>query len=214
MADDSVDFGGHDRPPEPPATTSSPGRASAPRVRVMSRRAGMAMVCTGVLELDRELEAICADEGPKSLNTAMRGFAREVVKEIVLPKVQELVPYDDGRGAYKADGQEIVYEHNQYKGAAQHLADQIVLKAVSRSRKRIGFLVGFEWPLFQGPTYYGAYIEFGWDHRAGFHVEADSFLRRALYPEASRIVESFRGKVAAYIAERNLAAPENTPSAF
>ncbi len=209
-----VDYGGHDRP-DPPAT-SSRSRSPAAGLGKARTRGGMRLAITGVKELDRELEAIAADEGPKSLNAAMRRFCRDAVKTIVLPKVRELIPYDDGRGANKSDGKEIVYNAGSasLEKEAGHLADQIVVKEVGRSRRRIGFYVGFPDELFQGPTYYGGYIEFGWDHRGGFHIEADSFLRRALYPEAERIVAYVRARVASYLAERNRAAPENTPSAF
>lgn len=187
-----VDYGGHDRPtirmPNPGASVREPVAS----LKTRTTRGGMSLVMTGVAELDVAIEAIAADEGPKSINAKMRGFIRDAVKTIVLPKVIELIPFDDGRGAYKDDG--------------THLEEQLVVKALKRSRKRVGYYIGFPHELFKGPTYYGGFIEFGWDHKGGFHVEADSFLRRALYPQADTIIASVRTAATAFIATLNQAA--------
>jgi hypothetical protein len=183
-----VDYGGHDRPTiNAPA---GPPRDPSSSLRTGKTKGNMRLVMTGVREFDLALEAIAADDGPSSVNGALRKFIKEAVETIVAPKVRELIPYDDvGRGGFKDDG--------------EHLEDQLVVKAMKRSRTRVGYYVGFPWPLFQGPTFYGGFLEFGWDHKGGFHVEADSFLRRALYPEADRIIGLVRERARAFIARIN-----------
>ena len=59
----------------------------------MTAAAKIAM--TGLAELDRELVAIATEDGPKSINAAMRKVIRETVKEIVLPEVVALFPSHD-----------------------------------------------------------------------------------------------------------------------
>jgi hypothetical protein len=138
---------------------------------------------TGLEALDRELLAIAAEDGAKSINGTMRKACREAVKQIVLPEVLAWIPSDSG-----------------------FLESQIVVRAIKRSRGKIGFFVGFTEPLFQGDTFYGGFIEFGFTGRGGVQVEADSFLRRALYGNAERVIDHVRQRMKAYIAERNRAA--------
>lgn len=193
------DLGGHDKPQFDGGLWELATQGAAPKVHAGvggKSKLGMTLVMTGAKELDRVIEQIAAEEGPRSINATLRTFLRETVKEIVLPQVMEMVPYDDGRGAYKDEG--------------QHLEDMITIRALPRSRKRAaGYYVGFRSAHFkdgQGPAHYAKYIEFGWDHVGGFHVEADSFLRRALYPNANRIVNTLRVKVWNFIGELNRAA--------
>jgi hypothetical protein len=151
----------------------------------------LTMVLTGDVELDQELIDIALRENSaKHINSAMRKYTRTAITEIVKPAVLELVPYNDA--TWKDDG--------------QHLEDRITVRALKRSRTRVGYEAGFkeeDFHDFQGPFHYAGYVEYGWDHRAGFHVEADSFLRRALYPNASAVLASVRGNMAVWIAERN-----------
>lgn len=144
----------------------------------------MKMVVLGIPELDRELQAIAAEDGPKSINGSMRKATREAVKDIVRPEVLARVPSDSG-----------------------FLESQIVVRAIKRSRGKIGYFVGFPDPLFEGDTFYGGFIEFGFTHdKSGVFVEADSFLRAALYPNASRVIAQVRDRLRSFIAARNRAA--------
>lgn len=142
----------------------------------------MKLVVTGLEELDRELAAIAAEDGAKSINATMRKACREAVKDIVRPEVLSRIPVDTGL-----------------------LESQVVVRAVKRSRGKIGFYVGFPDPLFQGDTFYGGFIEFGFTTKQGVVVEADSYLRSSLYPNSSRIISQVRDRLRSYIAERNRA---------
>lgn len=146
----------------------------------MSAKSRSGVIITGDVELDRELAALTAEEHPRSINAALRRYIRQTLREIVQPKVIELIAVDTGE-----------------------LEANVVIRALKRSRNRVGFWVGFPDPLFQGDTYYGGYIEFGWDHVGGMHIEADSYLRRALYPETDRIIARLHLLVRQWIDERN-----------
>jgi hypothetical protein len=124
---------------------------------------------TGVAELDPSLQELASEFGPKGINAAMRKACRAAIKEIVLPAVLARMPWDTG-----------------------YLESQVVVRAIPRSRNRMGYWVGFPDPLFQGDTFYGGFIEFGWDHRLGVTVEADSFLRKALYENADAVMTKVR----------------------
>ncbi len=126
----------------------------------------MEFVLTGVEELDAALGEIVSEEGNKSINAVMRKACREAVKEIVKPAVMARVPWETGQ-----------------------LESKITVRAAKRGRGKIGFWVGFPDPLFQGDTFYGGFIEFGFNHRLGVRVEADSFLRQALYPNEQTIID-------------------------
>jgi hypothetical protein len=164
---------------------------------------------TGVKELDTELALIAeSDDGPKSVNNAMRRFLREAVRTIVLPKVKELVPvaqaghWRSGTGTTERGG-------TREWSEGGFLESQITVRARRRSRTSVGFWCGFPDELFKGETYYGAWIEFGTKDRktksgkSTGRVEADSYLRRALYPNATAIVDFVRRRTAEWIAERN-----------
>lgn len=137
------------------------------------------VIVTGVEELDRALTEMVAGEGKesaKAINAVMKKAIRDAVNTIVKPAVMALIPWETG-----------------------FLESQIKVRATTRSRNRMGFWVGFPDPLFQGDTFYGGFIEFGWDHRLGVTVEADSFLRRALYPNVNQIIEFVRNRVKEWV---------------
>lgn len=121
---------------------------------------------TGFDALDRELRKLAAEAGPKSINDELRKAIRDALKEIVLPQVKDLIPVDSGE-----------------------LEDAIRVRAVKRSRSALGYWVGFPEPLFQGDTFYGGFIEFGFTGRGGVKVEADSYLRAALYPNTDVVID-------------------------
>lgn len=149
----------------------------------MAKRHGpVAVAITGDVELDAVLREIASEHGAKSINRVARAAIKAVVKEIVLPKAKELVPVDSG-----------------------FLEDELKITAMRRKKNRIGFSVGFRDPLFRGDTFYAGFIEFGWEHRLGFTVKADSFLRRALYGEADRIFAEVRRRMRDWVIELNRA---------
>lgn len=135
---------------------------------------------TGDAELDHALEALLAPYGARSIDAAMRKACREAVKEIVKPEVMARVPHRYGT-----------------------LASKIVVRAVKGARRTIGFYVGFPDGLFRGETFYGGFIEFGWDHYKGVTVQADSFLREALYPNSARIIAHVQQRMREWVAEAN-----------
>lgn len=177
-----------------PRRTSAPPPSRGPATTFANRggRGDVTLVATGFEELERELDLICAEDGPKSINAAMRKFAREAVTTIVKPKVLELVPFNDR-----------FHFNKQGEIRETHLEELIVVRALPRSRVRIGYFCGFVDPLFQGASFYGGFLEFGWDHYKGVRVEPDSFLRQALYPNEPLIRSFVAERMRAWIDERN-----------
>lgn len=136
---------------------------------------------TGDAQLDAALSQIVAEDGPKSLNKALRSACREAVKTIVRPAVLQLVPHRYGT-----------------------LESQIVVRAVPGAKRgTFGFYCGFPDRLFTGDTFYGGFIEFGWDHYKGVTVEADSFLREALYPKEAAIRGFVQDRMRQWLAQAN-----------
>lgn len=126
----------------------------------------------GEVELEQALQEIIEDGGKKAVNQALRKACKEAVTDIVKPEVMARVPVDFG-----------------------FLESQLKVRAIKRSRNRVGYSIGFPDPLFQGDTFYGGFIEFGWDHYKGVKVEADSYLRSSLYPNAEAIISRVRARM-------------------
>lgn len=140
----------------------------------------LTIAITGAAALDTRLRQLASETGAKGINAEMRKATHEAVKEIVLPAVLDLIPVDTGE-----------------------LEDAIKIRAIKRSRGKVGYYVGFADPLFQGDSYYGGFIEFGFTHFGNVEVEADSYLRRALYPNAIIVLEQVRHRLAAFVAKAN-----------
>src|SRR6056297_489378 len=121
-------------------------------------RGSFKIAVTGDKEIDRRLRAIAADSGAKSINKEMRSATRDAIKTIVRPKVLAQVPFDTGL-----------------------LQSELTVKAIKRSRSKMGSAVGFKDDLFRGDTFYGGFHEYGYHTRGGGVVPGDSFLRRPLY---------------------------------
>lgn len=147
---------------------------------------------SGDVELDLKLREIAAEDGPRSINAAMRKALRAAMKTIVMPAVIANLRRNNNTG---------------------FLMSQVRIKAGRRSRNKIRISVGFPDPLFQGDTYYAGFIEFGTKVRTvkktrqkvGY-IKADSFLRAALYPNANKILALVREHMTAFIAKQNAAA--------
>ena len=116
------------------------------------------IVVTGDKAIDRALREIVSEHNAKGINQAFRKVARKAVREVVLPKVREQIPTASG-----------------------FLKSQLRVRAVARSRSRIGYWVGFPDKLYRGDTFYGGFLEFGFKHRSGSKVDAESYLRKPLY---------------------------------
>ncbi|WP_428303906.1 hypothetical protein [Lacipirellula sp.] len=162
---------------------SGDGASSTPAVSFgkSDSKRKIRIALTGLVELDRQLQELANETNARGINKTMRRLCREAVKQIVKPAVLELMPWDTG-----------------------FLESQLTVRATRRSRTSVGYRIGFpDDSLFAGDTYYGGFIEFGWDHFGGVHVEADSFLRRALYPNQDRIVAFVREGMRAWLAELN-----------
>lgn len=119
---------------------------------------------TGDKELDRKLKAIADQDGPRSVNAEMRKSTREAIKTLVMPEVKANVPYETGL-----------------------LESQLTVKAIARSRTKMGSAVGFRDDLFKGETFYAGFLEYGFNHRNGISVPGDSFLRAPLYRNEQRV---------------------------
>lgn len=146
---------------------------------------------TGDKELDAVINAMCEEDGPKSINTELRKACQDAIESIVRPAVMSLIKHRYG-----------------------FLESQVIVKAGDRKKNFISYWIGFPDPLFQGETYYGGFLEFGTEDR--YHdasgiatrpvrhftgqVKEDSFLRAALYPNADRIVARVREHIRVWIA--------------
>lgn len=146
---------------------------------------------TGDAELDRSLQQLIDDgeSNAKSINAQMRKACRAAVKEIVLPAARARLGKRTG-----------------------YLRGELVVRAQKRSRKSIGYWVGFadgSRPGSNDGTHYGWYIEFGTKPRqkkSGQNtgqITADSFLRISLYPNEAVIVAKVRAFLAAWIEQAN-----------
>ncbi|MEM8863999.1 MAG: HK97 gp10 family phage protein [Planctomycetota bacterium] len=135
---------------------------------------------TGERALDRELLLIAGEDGTKSINGMMRKATREAAKEIVLPEAKARVAHDEG-----------------------NLEDNLTVRAVRRSRVKVGHRVGFRDPLFQGDTFYGGFIEFGFTHYRAGDIERDSYLRYALYGNEEQIKAVPRQRLGEFVRLRN-----------
>lgn len=137
-------------------------------------------------KMDRLLHEMTKAGQGSSIDKVMRKVTKLAAKNIVLPAAKALVPVD-----------------------TSNLEDELKTKAIKRSRKKFGYWIGFDDPIFAGDTFYAGFIEFGFHvgkrdkhvrarkrkaKRAETRrrnarrpsdgrqfVEADSFLRRALY---------------------------------
>lgn len=144
----------------------------------------MSMTLEGVEHLEKILDGIVAEDGSKAMNKALRQATRKVCKEVLLPRVKDLIPSDSG-----------------------DLENALVVRAVKRSRGKVGHFVGFRDPLFKGDTFYGGFVEFGHEDRGGGHVPADSFLRRPLYENESQIRAVIEQELRQWVQERNREKP-------
>jgi hypothetical protein len=133
----------------------------------------------GIDQLVRELDAIAGQDGRKSINTLMKSLTKEAAKDIVLPAARNLAPND-----------------------TSFLESRIKVKPIGRSRKKVGYTVGFTDPLFTGATFYGGFHEFGWTDKRGTHPP-DSYLRRALYPNAAAIKQRYTSGLRKWLKLRN-----------
>ena len=52
------------------------------------------LALTGVEELDKKLRELAAETGGKSINGEMRKATREAIRQIVLPEVLALIPWE------------------------------------------------------------------------------------------------------------------------
>ncbi len=143
----------------------------------------------GAEALMKALDEIIAEDGPKSLNKAMRQATRAAVKEIVLPRVRELVPHDTG-----------------------DLESQLTVRAIRRARGKLGHTVGLKNAYvsgnsFQGDGFYGGFLEFGFKHRGGTQVPADSFLRRGLYESEQRVRAAVENELKSFVRQANRRVP-------
>ncbi len=134
----------------------------------------------GAAALMRELDEIAAIDGRKSVNRAMASLAKEAAREIVLPDARAAVPTDSG-----------------------FLESQIKVKAIKRSRSKVGSTIGYKDPLFTGDTFYGGFHEFKWRDRGGNVHEGDKYLRRALYTNTNRVRKKYSAGLRKWVKLRN-----------
>ncbi len=138
------------------------------------------LALTGDKELDRKLKAIAEGEGPKSINKEMRKTTRDAIKSLVLPQVRSEVPELTG-----------------------FLLSNVTVKAIKRSRSKLGTAVGFRHDLFSGDTFYAGFLEYGFTHWSGTVVYGDSFLRRPLYQSEGKVKNFVRGRMRRWVKARN-----------
>jgi len=126
------------------------------------------VVITGVKELDLKLAGM-----PARLQKKLsRQATRKAAKDIVLPDAKRNVPHDTG-----------------------DLERSLTVRAIKRSRSRVGHSVETKDGFFKGNQFYGGFIEFGWDDKP----EGDPFLRPALYGNENRIRKLFHNALRSFI---------------
>lgn len=136
---------------------------------------------TGDKQLDRVLADIVSENGAKSIKKEWRKITRDAQKQYVLPEAKARIPTDSG-----------------------FLESQLVVRALPRSRTTQGHYCGFPDPLFQGETYYGGFLEFGWHHnRSGDFIEGERFLRESLYNNRHAILNMNKQRFAQWAAATN-----------
>lgn len=112
---------------------------------------------------DREVDKKLHELEPKLQKKFARQATRRAVREVVLPEALARVPVDTGQ-----------------------LESSLTARATKRSREFVGAQVVTREGFFSGETYYGGMVEFGTKN-----MEADPYLRPALYGNESRIREFF-----------------------
>lgn len=135
-------------------------------------KAGGGVIVTG----DKELDRLLASLTPKLQKKLSRQATRKSAKDIVLPEAKARVPEDTG-----------------------DLADSLVVRAVKRSRGKIGHMVTTKDGFYKGDQFYGAFIEFGTKerkHKSGKPVgqirpHEFSYLRPAIYDNEERIKDMY-----------------------
>lgn len=135
---------------------------------------------TGDRKLDRKLRAIAESEGSKSINAQMRKSTRYAIRHIVMPVIMARVPFETGL-----------------------LERSLTVKAIKRSRSKLGSAAGFRDDLFKGDTFYAGFLEYGWMNRGGTAVPGDSFLRGPLYENESKIKASVTSDMRSWVRARN-----------
>lgn len=160
------------------------GRIPSPSVPRSAPAITSGMSLEGADELLAVLDAIIADEGAKSLNACLRKATRRAARDLIMPQVKDAVPEDSG-----------------------NLRDNIKVRAMKKAKGKIGHTVGFPDPLFQGDTFYGGFLEFGFKHRNGVGVPADKFLRRTLYENEDGVQRMVQGDLWKWVKERNAEKP-------
>jgi len=131
-------------------------------------KAGGGVIVTG----DKALDALLAGLPAKLQKKLSRQATRKAAKDIVLPEAKAIVPEDTG-----------------------DLADSLVVRAIKRSRGKIGHMVTTKEGFYKGDQFYGAFLEFGTkerQHKSGKQVGAIqphkfAYLRPAIYDNEERI---------------------------
>ena len=126
------------------------------------------VIITGDKALDRKLAGL-PDKLAKKLS---KQATRKAAKEIVLPRAKADAPVDTGE-----------------------LEDSLTVRAVKRSRRRIGHMVTTRDGMFQGDQFYGGFVEWGTHERQTKSGKSTGriqpnefmFLRSALYDNEVRI---------------------------
>jgi len=145
-------------------------------------KAGGGVIVTG----DKVLDALLAGLEPKLQKKLSRQATRKAAKDIVLPEARNRVPVDTG-----------------------DLDDSLTVRAVKRSRGKIGHMVTTRDGFFKGDQFYGAMLEFGTKerkHKSGKSVgsiqpHSFAFLRPAIYDNEARIKTEYINDVRELINE-------------
>lgn len=145
-------------------------------------KAGGGVIVTGDKVLDRVLKGMPAVIQKKFSRQATRKGA----KDIVLPAAKDRVGFDTG-----------------------DLEESLVVRAIPRSRSRVGHQVQTRDGFYQGDEHYGAQLEFGTKerkHKSGKKVgsikpHTHAFLRPAVYDNEEKLRELYISDVKEMIVE-------------
>lgn len=112
---------------------------------------GVTIQLVGDVDLIRKLDRLEARDAKKAVRRGTRAGAK-----IIKPIVVSMAPKKSGI-----------------------LRQAIRVRATKRSRKFIGAVVQMGAGWFKGPTFYGAFQEWGWKSRSGREIPGKLFMQRA-----------------------------------
>ena len=126
---------------------------------------------TAVLTGDKQLNRVLRRLSGKDAKAAIRKGSRKALKP-VLADARQLAPVRTGA-----------------------LRRSIKVRAIKRSRTRVGSRVTTGKATFTGPTFYGGFVEYGYTSRGGRTIAGVHFLEQAATRKQGQAVRIYRDEI-------------------